>query len=411
MSADLIVGLQWGDEGKGKVVDLLARKYDFVVRYQGGHNAGHTIVIDDTKYALSLVPSGVLSDATKNIIANGLVIYPPALIKEIEQFQNMQGRLFISSRAHLILDYHIAIDKAKEARATSAIGTTGRGIGPAYADKISRVGMRLGDLLDPDALLEKVRAHFQTNKAYFQELGIAQFDENKYRLDLNTFSQKLSPFITDTRSLIYEQIKSKSILLEGAQGTMLDIDHGTYPFVTSSSTIAAGACIGTGLSPKDIGKVFGIIKAYTTRVGNGPFPTEDKGADGELIAERGAEFGTVTKRKRRCGWFDASAARFAVRINGVDEVCLMKLDVLDGFEKIKVCTHYELNGEIVDDFVDGATCIYKEFKGWDKTQGLTNWDDLPQKAKDYILALEELMGARIGIVSTGPKRSETIFRP
>lgn len=411
MSADLIVGLQWGDEGKGKVVDLLARDYDFVVRYQGGHNAGHTIVIGEQKYALSLIPSGVLSDTTKNIIANGLVVYPPALIKEIEQFGVLDERLFISSRAHLILDYHIATDKAKEERAKSgAIGTTGRGIGPAYADKISRVGMRMADLLDPQSLVKKIKAHFAFNEAYFKDLGIGEFDEEKYTKDIEFFSQKLSSYIVDTRSLIYEQIKSKTFLLEGAQGTMLDIDHGTYPFVTSSSTVAAGACIGTGLSPKDIGKVFGIIKAYATRVGNGIFPTQDDGEDGELIAQRGKEFGTVTKRKRRCGWFDASVARFAVRVNGVDEVCLMKLDVLDGFEKIKVCTHYELNGKKIDDFVEGAVCVYKEFDGWDKTQGLTNWDDLPENAKKYISALEDLMGARVSIVSTGPKRSETIFR-
>lgn len=415
MKADLIVGLQWGDEGKGKMVDLLAQDYDYVVRYQGGHNAGHTIVIDGTKYALHLMPSGVLNPKAKNIIGNGVVVFPEQIIKEIKQFDNIEGRLFISSKAHLILDYHIAIDKAKEAlKGKKAIGTTGRGIGPCYSDKISRNGLRVGELKDPAKLLQKVKDYYETNASVFETLNLEKPDFAEVEKTLNHYSEELSKYIVDTTSLIHKALDNNGkMLLEGAQGTLLDIDHGTYPYVTSSSTIAAGACIGTGLSPKDLGNVTGIIKAYCTRVGNGPFPTEDFTADGDRLAEKGHEFGTTTGRKRRCGWFDAIAGKFAARVNGCDGLSIMKLDVLDGFDEIKVCTAYEVDGERTTDLPDdleSAKPIYETFPGWDKSEGARKWEELPENAQKYILKLEELTGFKVTMISTSPDRNDTIIR-
>jgi adenylosuccinate synthase len=413
--ADLIVGLQWGDEGKGKIVDHLAQTHDFVCRFAGGHNAGHTIVVDGIKYALHLIPSGVLNPNAKNIVGNGVVLSPVNFIKEMSQFENLEGRLFISDKAHLLLPYHALIDQAKERlKGDKAIGTTGKGIGPAYSDKIARVGHRVGELLDCEKLSSKIIDYFDQNRAIFEIMDIETPKRDELLAELEGYRETLAPYITDTTQLIWKVLDDeKKVLLEGAQGTMLDIDHGTYPFVTSSTTVSAGACSGLGINPKDIGKVTGIAKAYCTRVGNGPFPSEDLGSDGERIRKNGHEFGTTTGRARRCGWFDAVALRHAVRINGVDQIALMKLDVLDGFEEIKVCVAYEINGKRVDYVpydLENAKPIYKSFKGWSKTEGVRVFDELPKNAKDYVEALEEMVDCKIGIVSTSPDREDTIIR-
>lgn len=415
MKADLIVGIQWGDEGKGKIVDLLAQNYDFVVRYQGGHNAGHTIVIDGKKHALHLIPSGVLNPKAKNIIGNGVVICPNSLIKEMKQFDALEGRLFISSRAHLILDYHTALDQAKETkRGAGAIGTTGRGIGPAYSDKISRSGHRMIELKNPAKLADSIADHYAENRDYYSSMGIKTPAKSEIVAKVEEWALALAPFIADTTNLLFDALDNqKRVLLEGAQGTLLDIDHGTYPFVTSSNTTSAGACTGTGLPPSAIGSVMGILKAYSTRVGNGPFVTEDFGKDGERLRIQGHEKGTTTGRDRRCGWFDAVAARHACRLNGTDKIALMKLDVLDGFDTIKVCTTYEVDGKETTQMpedLSSAKPIYIEFKGWNSSAKATKWESLPKEAQDYVLALEKLVGTKIAIVSTGADRNETIVR-
>ena len=410
--ADLIVGIQWGDEGKGKIVDLLAQNYDIVVRYQGGHNAGHTIVIDNKKYALHLIPSGILNPKAINIIGNGVVISPDALIEEMEQFENLENRLFISDSAHMILEHHILLDQAKEKlRGKNAIGTTGRGIGPAYSDKVGRNGFRIGKLRNLDQLENEIIDYLQQNRPILKSLNI-DIDTSSIRKKLEFYKEKLEKYIINTTHYLWKAIEEgKKILLEGAQGTMLDIDHGTYPYVTSSSTISAGACIGTGLNPKDIGTITGIVKAYATRVGNGPFPTEEFGEDGEKLREQGFEFGTTTGRPRRCGWFDAVAVKYASRLNGCDNLALMKLDVLDGFEKIKVCTGYRLNGKEIDylpNELEKVEPIYREFPGWDKSKGVRNFEELPENAKNYIRELEKLVETKISLISTSPDREDTI---
>jgi adenylosuccinate synthase len=416
LKADLIVGIQWGDEGKGKIVDMLAQKYDVVARYQGGHNAGHTIVVDGDKIALHLIPSGILNPNAINIIGNGVVVAPHKLLEEMEQkfLNNLEGRLYISDKAHMILRFHELIDQAKEKqRGKNAIGTTGKGIGPAYSNKIDRIGHRMGELKDTKRLASVLIEYFKANKNYFELLDVKTPTFEELETQLQEYAKKLLPFITDTTHLIWQKIDSGSrILLEGAQGTLLDIDHGTYPFVTSSNTIAAGACTGLGLSPKDIGKVTGIAKAYCTRVGNGPFPTEDFGEDGKKLRDRGKEYGTTTNRPRRCGWFDAVACRYASRINGCDELSLMKLDVLDGFEKIKICIAYEKDGKKIEHFggdLDGVNPIYEEMDGWDSVVGVREFDKLPKNAKKYIKRIEELTQTKVGIISTSPDRNDTII--
>ncbi|MDP2851114.1 MAG: adenylosuccinate synthase [Sulfuricurvum sp.] len=413
MKADLIVGIQWGDEGKGKIVDLLAQKYDVVARYQGGHNAGHTIVVDGKTHALHLIPSGILNPKAINIIGNGVVVSPEALIKEMKQFDNLLGRLFVSESAHMILTFHTLIDQAKEKlRGEKAIGTTGRGIGPAYSEKIARAGFRLGELRDVSALTNRVMEYFEQNKAIFQALEISLPTKEELTVELSTFAEALIPFLANTTQMAWKLMdEDKKILLEGAQGTMLDIDHGTYPYVTSSSTISAGACTGLGVNPKDIGKVTGIVKAYCTRVGNGPFPTEDHGEIGERLRKAGHEFGTTTGRPRRCGWFDAVACRYASRLNGCDDLSIMKLDVLDGFDEIQVCVAYEVNGEEIDYLpldLDNVKPVYKTFAGWDKTEGVRRFEDLPATAQEYLRAIEELTQTKIGMISTSPDRNDTI---
>jgi len=413
--ADVIVGIQWGDEGKGKIVDKLAQEYDMVCRSQGGHNAGHTIWVDGVRYALHLVPSGILNPKAVNVIGNGVVVNPASIIKEMEQFSNLEGRLFISDKAHLNLPYHSLIDIAREKlKGDNAIGTTGKGIGPAYADKINRVGHRADALLNPKQLCSDIMDYFTENKVIFDALKVEVPNEKELLLELEEYNSKLGMFVTNTTNMIWEAIDAdKKILLEGAQGTMLDIDHGTYPFVTSSATVSAGACTGLGIAPRDIGIVTGIVKAYTTRVGNGPFPTEDFTDAGETMADVGKEVGTTTGRGRRCGWFDAVAVKHASRLNGCDQLSLMKIDVLDGFETIKICTSYEVNGKIIDyvpSNMDNIIPIYEDIAGWGKVEGCRVYEDLPETAKQYIERIEELTKTKVGIISTSPEREDTIIR-
>ena len=413
--ADVIVGVQWGDEGKGKIVDLLSGGYDMVCRCQGGHNAGHTIVVEGKKIALHQVPSGILHKNIINIIGNGVVLCPAAIIEELKQFGDVSGRLFISDKAHLNLPYHAQIDQAKEkAKGAHAIGTTGKGIGPAYSDKISRSGHRVGELKNPEKLCDAILADFAANKAFLDVLGVKAPAREELLGELKSYEAALGKFIVDTTHMVWEAIDAdKKILLEGAQGTLLDIDHGTYPFVTSSNTVTAGSCSGIGLSPKNVGEVIGIIKAYTTRVGNGAFPTEDMGEDGEKIRDIGREYGATTGRPRRTGWFDAVGVRYAARLDGVDKFALMKLDVLDGFKKVKICKAYEKNGKIIEYFpsdLEGVKPVYEELDGWDKVEGARKFEDLPANAKAFIKRIEEITGVKVGIVSTSPEREDTIVR-
>lgn len=410
---DVVVGIQWGDEGKGKIVDNLAREYDIVTRYQGGHNAGHTIVVNGKKIALHLVPSGILYDKTLNLIGNGVVLNARAFLDEVAQFGEAKNRVFISPKAHLILPIHELIDKAKESDEKTAIGTTCKGIGPAYTDKVGRVGFRVGDLCDIERFIARLRVHFDSLKG----LNLPDFSE--VESEIRAYAKELQPFIKDTDSIMWEAIESgKKILLEGAQGSMLDIDHGTYPFVTSSTTLTAGACSGSGIAPRDLGEIIGIAKAYCTRVGRGPFPSEDLGDEGAKLQQKGAEFGVTTGRVRRCGWFDAVAARYAIRLNGVSKIAIMKLDVLDDFPEIKVCVGYERDGVRIADCqklsypfnLDGVKPIYKEFEGFSGVGGVREFAKLPKKAQDYILALEGLLGVKIAIISTSPDRDDTINR-
>lgn len=425
--ADVILGIQWGDEGKGKIVDNLASKYDYVVRYQGGNNAGHTIVVDGKTYTLHLLPSGILYKNCKNVLANGVVIDLGALDDEMMQFEEsytkdsgdispLVGRLFISNKAHIILPYHILLDNANEKNRTKAIGTTGKGIGPAYADKISRCGIQIGDLFRIESLKAKIKANLDS------VINRLPNEKNNPLLNLDSIMQELSgfadrfkPFITDTTLLLWDAQKSgKKILLEGAQGSMLDIDHGTYPFVTSSTTSIAGALSGTGLNASDIGEVTGVFKAYCTRVGNGEFPTELlENKLGEILQERGNEFGATTGRARRCGWLDLVALRHAVRLNGCNKLALMKIDVLDNFEYINACVKYRYHGEEIEYVPDDLDVdpVYKEFVGWaGSVRGVRKFDDLPPEAKNYINFIESYVGCKIAFISTSPERDDLIVR-
>lgn len=413
--ADLVVGLQWGDEGKGKIVDMLAKAYDVVVRYQGGHNAGHTIVVDGKKIALHLLPSGVLYPHCQNVIGNGVVIELGSLWREIESFgiDKLNGRLFISDRAHIILPYHIALDQLKEKlKKQGAIGTTGKGIGPTYADKASRVGVRVGELKNLKELEQKLGSYYKEIQIVLHSLGGETPSFETMMSELEKMSKKILPFVCDSTQFLWEaQRAGKKILLEGAQGSMLDLDHGTYPFVTSSTTMSSGACSGSGINVKELDEIIGIAKAYCTRVGNGPFPSEEFGEIGEEIQKRGGEFGTTTGRARRCGWFDAVAMKYACKLNGCTQVALMKLDVLDGFDEVKVCVGYEYRGERIEyipyDY-ENARPIYQSFKGWEKTEGIREFEKLPQNCKEYIRALEKMIECKISILSTSPDREDSI---
>nr|WP_096478564.1 adenylosuccinate synthase [Helicobacter pylori] len=409
--ADVVVGIQWGDEGKGKIVDRIAKDYDFVVRYQGGHNAGHTIVHKGVKHSLHLMPSGVLYPQCKNIISSAVVVSIKDLCEEISTFEDLENRLFISDRAHVILPYHAKKDAFKEQ--SQNIGTTKKGIGPCYEDKMARSGIRMGDLLDDKILEERLNAHFKAIEPFKEMYDLGENYEKDLREYFKTYTPKICPFIKDTTSMLIEaNQKGEKILLEGAQGTLLDIDLGTYPFVTSSNTTSASACVSTGLNPKAINEVIGITKAYCTRVGNGPFPSEDTTPMGDHLRTKGAEFGTTTKRPRRCGWLDLVALKYACTLNGCTQLALMKLDVLDGIDAIKVCVAYERKGERLEAFPsDLKDCapIYQTFKGWEKSAGVRKLDDLEPNAREYIRFIEKEVGVKIRLISTSPEREDTIF--
>ena len=417
----ILVGSQWGDEGKGKIIDVLTAQADIVVRYQGGSNAGHTVIADGKKRVLRLVPSGILHPDKVCVIGNGVVMNPLDLIDEIKELRasgvEPKGRLFISSRTQRVMLYHRALDKADEAArpANKKIGTTGRGIGPAYAAKVSRTGLRCGDMLAAD-FIDRVREQVEETNIRLRQLNAAPMDVEQTLAVYREAKAALSPYIIDTVPYLHSQDEAgKSILFEGAQGTMLDIDFGTYPFVTSSNPTAGGACIGSGISPRRIDRVVGVVKAYTTRVGAGPFPTELFDATGKLLAERGHEFGAVTGRPRRCGWYDAVVARYSRLINGIDFWALTKLDVLDTLPEIKICIAYEIDGKRTTDMPSDvralarAKPVYETMPGWlTTTSNTTDIRQLPPKAKAYVDRLLELSGAKLGILSIGPARESTL---
>lgn len=419
-----VIGAQWGDEGKGKIVDLLCERFDVVARYQGGHNAGHTVKFADQHYALRLIPSGILHPNKLCILGNGMVIDPEALLEEIEKLRAMgvhiDDNLRISESAHVILPYHKALDLAREEAAGKAkIGTTGRGIGPAYETKVSRYGIRIADLLDPDVLREKIEfACAEKNPVLKTVYRKETFDPEKLITAYMHYGEVLAPRITNGTVLINEQIRAgKAVMFEGAQGMMLDVDHGTYPFVTSSNTVAGGICTGLGIAPKHIHQVIGVSKAYTTRVGGGAFPTELTDAHGEHLRARGNEFGTVTGRPRRTGWLDLAVLRTSVMLNGIDGIALTKLDVLDQFQEIPICTAYNVRGTTWKTFPAFAVehhdyqPEYRVKKGWrSSTAGITSYDELPQAAKDYVRYVEDETETPVTIISTGPRREETILR-
>jgi adenylosuccinate synthase len=419
----VIVGAQWGDEGKGKVVDILAPHFDIVARYQGGHNAGHTVRIGDRKFILRLIPSGILHDECSCVIGNGVVVDPRAFNSELQELREMgvecEGRLFVSSRAHLILPYHVALDRSREERlGANSVGTTMRGIGPAYEDKASRCGIRAGDLFYPDLLLEKIRVNIQEKNLELVSMGAQPLAPEATLDEFLVEALRLKPFIRDTAMMINKAAQDgRSVLIEGAQGTMLDVDHGTYPFVTSSNATAGGAATGLGLPPKKITGALGIAKAYTTRVGGGPFPTELLDDQGAYLQKRGNEYGAVTGRPRRTGWFDATVVRYAVMLNGIDALALTKLDVLDEFDEISIATGYRCRGELLEGMPYGANVlaecepVYETLPGWKTTTTrITNFDELPTAAKAYVHRVEELCGAPVALISTGPDRTETIIR-
>ncbi len=419
----VVVGTQWGDEGKGKVVDLLTERAQVVVRFQGGHNAGHTLVIDGEKTVLHLIPSGILRDGVRCLIGNGVVVAPGALVEEIDMLEArgipVAERLRISASAPLILPVHVALDQARErARGNDAIGTTGRGIGPAYEDKVSRRGLRVGELLDAEAFAERLRGLLEYHNFALEHYFKADPVDFQATLDeALAHGERLRPMIEDTTELLYAELDAgHNLLFEGAQGMMLDIDHGTYPFVTSSNTTSGGAACGTGIGPRALDYVLGIVKAYATRVGGGPFPTELFDDVGKHLAEVGHEFGATTGRARRCGWLDMVALRRAVRVNSVSGLCMTKLDVLDGLETVKVCTAYRVGGEETTALPAGAEAlaicepVYEELPGWSgSTAGITAFEQLPEAARSYLKRIEELAGVPVDIISTGPDRDETII--
>jgi adenylosuccinate synthase len=422
MTAIALLGAQWGDEGKGKATDLLGEKVDYVVRYQGGNNAGHTVVIGDQKYALHLLPSGILSPRVIPVIGNGVVIDPSVLFSEINGL-NERGidtsRLKISFNAHLITPYHRTIDKVSERfLGKSKIGTTGRGIGPAYADKINRIGIRVQDLFDPSILRQKVEGALRDkNQVLIKVFNRKGLEVDEIVEEYLKYADLFAPYVDDTALLLNRALdQGKNVLLEGSQGTLLDVDHGTYPFVTSSNPTAGGACTGSGIGPTRISRVIGIIKAYTTRVGSGPFPTELFDEDGEKLRSIGGEVGVTTGRARRCGWYDALIARYAVRVNGLTDLFLTKLDVLTGWEKIPVCVAYEVDGKRIDELPASqsdfhhAKPVYEYLPGWSEDiSKAKSLDQLPVNARAYVKYLEEISGAPVSAVGVGAERDETIL--
>ncbi|NER39547.1 MAG: adenylosuccinate synthase [Oscillatoria sp. SIO1A7] len=422
MANVIVIGAQWGDEGKGKITDLLSKSADVVVRYQGGVNAGHTVVVNDQTFKLHLIPSGILYPDTECIIGSGTAIDPEILIEELDRLEALSvstNNLLISQTAHVTMPYHRIIDKAsEERRGSQKIGTTGRGIGPTYADKSERIGIRVQDLMDKEEARDRLSWTINYKNSILEKLY------NKPPLEPETvikqyleYAERLRPHVVDSSLKIYEAIdKKRNILFEGAQGTLLDLDHGTYPYVTSSNPVAGGACVGAGVGPTTIDRVIGVAKAYTTRVGEGPFPTEIEGGVGDILGDRGAEFGTTTGRKRRCGWFDATIGRYAVRINGLDCLAITKLDVLDELDEIKVCVAYDIDGQRCEHFPSSprqfARCrpIYETLPGWrQSTEDCRSLKDLPKQALDYLKFLAELMEVPIAIVSLGASRDQTII--
>jgi adenylosuccinate synthase len=421
----VVIGAQWGDEGKGKIVDLLSERFDIVARYQGGHNAGHSVYVGDRAFVLRLLPSGIVHPGKICVLGNGMVIDPKAFFEEADQLAE-QGvevspeRVRVSSRAHLILPYHRALDHTSEERlGNEKVGTTLRGIGPAYEDKAGRRGIRVADALQPDVLRSRIERNLEDANRIIVAYGGEALDPDQIFDETSRLAERLAPFITDTTHFMNRAAReNQSILIEGAQATLLDVDHGTYPFVTSSNTTAGGASIGTGLAPHRITGVLGIVRTYTTRVGEGPFPTEMLEGEeelGQLIRERGREYGAVTRRPRRCGWFDAFATRYAADINGFSSVALTKLDVLDALDEIKVCTGYRLDGQDIDSFpavsqdLRRIEPIYETLPGWKtSTEGITEIDALPTEARRYVEFLSTEIGVEIGLISTGPERAQTI---
>ncbi|HEY6190680.1 MAG TPA: adenylosuccinate synthase [Pyrinomonadaceae bacterium] len=422
----VVIGAQWGDEGKGKIVDLLAERFQIVSRYQGGHNAGHSVYVGDRSFVLRLLPSGIVHPDKVCVLGNGMVIDPKAFFEEADQLAS-QGvsvtpeRVLVSSRAHLILPYHRALDHTSEERlGNERVGTTLRGIGPAYEDKAGRRGIRVADALVPDVLRSRIERNLEDANRIISAYGGQPLDANQIFDETSVFAERLAPFIADTTHYLNKAAREgRTILIEGAQATLLDVDHGTYPFVTSSNTTAGGASTGTGLAPHRITGVLGIVRTYTTRVGEGPFPTEMLAGEeemGQLIRERGREYGAVTGRPRRCGWFDAFATRYAADINGFTSVALTKLDVLDALDEIKVCTGYLLDGQPCESFpavsqdLRRIEPVYATLPGWKtSTEGITEMDALPPAARQYIDFLSHSIGVEIGLVSTGPERAQTII--
>lgn len=423
MSAFIVLGAQWGDEGKGKMTDYLAEEANVVVRFQGGNNAGHTVVVGDKEYKLHLIPSGILYDDKLNVIGNGVVVDPKALFEEIDYLEGVgvkvtPEKLIISDRAQLIMPYHKVLDRLKEkARGKNDIGTTGKGIGPCYTDKFERCGIRMCDLMHEEIFTEKLKENIEMKNAYITKvLGGEALDFDSILKEYLEYGKKLRPFIQDTSVRVYDDIKAdKTVLFEGAQGMLLDIDYGTYPYVTSSNTTAGGVANGVGIGPNMITNAVGITKAYTTRVGKGPFPTELMDETGEWIREKGHEFGVTTGRARRCGWLDLVIVKTACRVSGLTSLAITKIDTLAGLEKIKVCVGYKFNGKVIDYFPasleDLAACepVYEEFDGWgDEVAAARSYDELPENAKKYLKRIEEFTGTDISIVSVGPKRDQTM---
>ncbi|HUI07827.1 MAG TPA: adenylosuccinate synthase [Verrucomicrobiae bacterium] len=422
MATIVLVGAQWGDEGKGKIIDVLTERSDVVVRYQGGNNAGHTVEVGDQKYVLHLIPSGILHPGKVSVIGNGVVVDPVALLAEIEHLRQrgvIIGRnLWVSETAHLVFPYHRLLDEIREEqKGKRKIGTTKRGIGPAYADKVARTGLRLIDLLSPERFSGKLRQKIRENNEIGKAFGARPLSYAAINREYLACGRKLRPFITNTVTLLNRAVRDgKNILFEGAQGTLLDIDFGTYPFVTSSNATAGGACAGTGIPPHRVDRVVGVMKAYTTRVGEGPFPTELHDDCGLLLRETGREFGATTGRPRRCGWFDAVATRYAVMVNGIDELAVTKLDVLDALPKIKIGVAYKAGNKVYEtipndiDVLQHCTPVYQEIDGWQtSTKRAQSFEQLPKRARVYLQKLAQLSGARLSIVSVGARREETIF--
>ncbi len=422
MSVTVIVGAQWGDEGKGKIVDMLSENIDIVARYQGGANAGHTVVIGDKTYVLHLIPSGIFQKNVKCVIGNGVVIDPVALMEEIEMIRSfgikIDGRLFISHNAHLIMPYHKLLDNIRE-QGAQKIGTTGRGIGPAYIDKYMRIGIRVVDLLDRKVLREKLTRNIEEkNQILSKVYGKTEIDVDKIINEYQEFDKKIDPFITDTATYLNTALtKKKKILAEGAQGALLDVDHGTYPYVTSSNPTSGGACTGLGIPPTSVKRIVGIVKAYSTRVGNGPFPSELNNETGESLRKIGHEFGATTGRSRRTGWLDMVSLKYSLMVNGITEIALTKLDVLDKFDEINICVAYKKDGKVLKSFptdvqtLDTVEPVYHSYKGWnEKISDTKKWKKLPKNTVTYVETIEKLSGVKVSIVSVGARRDQTIVR-